>query len=76
MWTSRDLVLRVVAGGETTVAQKGTIMKYTMVLSADTSDRTLWVDMGWPACDERLVTVAEASAHRVGGAAAQRLDVR
>lgn len=51
-------------------------MKSTMVLSADTSDRTLWVDMGWPACDERLVTVAEASAHRVGGAAAQRLDVR
>ena len=76
MWTSRDLVVRVVAGGETTVAQKGTIMKSTMVLSTDTSGRTLWVDMGWPACDERLVTVAEANAHRVGGAASQLLDVR
>ena len=57
-----------VAGGETTVAQKGTIMKSTMVLSTDTSGRTLRVDMGWPARDERLVTVAEANAHRVGGA--------
>jgi uncharacterized membrane protein len=49
-----------VAGGATTVAQKATIMKSTMVLSTDTSGRTLRVDMGWPACDERLVTVAEA----------------
>jgi hypothetical protein len=57
-----------VAGGETTVAQKGTIMKSTMVLSTDTSGRTLRVDIGWPARDERLVTVAEANAHRVGRA--------
>jgi hypothetical protein len=57
-----------VAGDETTVAQKGTIMKATMVLSTDTSGRTLRADMGWPARDERLVTVAEANAHRVGGA--------
>jgi hypothetical protein len=65
-----------VAGGETTVAQKVTIMKSTMVLSADTLGRTLWVDMGWPACDERLVTVPEANAHRVGGATSQLPDVR
>jgi len=57
-----------VASGETTVAQKATIMNSTMVLSADTSGRTLRVDMGWPARDERLVTVAEANAHRVVGA--------
>jgi hypothetical protein len=37
-------------------------MNSTMVLGTDTSGRTLWVDMGWPACDERLVTVAEATA--------------
>jgi hypothetical protein len=43
-------------------------MKSTMVLSTGTSGRTLRVDMGWPARDERLVTVAEANAHRVGGA--------
>jgi hypothetical protein len=60
-----------VAGGETTVAQKATIMKSTMVLSTDTSGRTLRVDMGWPACDERLVNIAEADAHRVGGATSQ-----
>jgi hypothetical protein len=35
-------------------------MKSTMVLRTDTSGRTLRVDMGWPACDERLVTVAKA----------------
>ena len=57
-----------VAGGETTVTQKGTIVKSTMVLSTDTSGRTLRVDIGWPARDERLVTVAEANAHRVGRA--------
>ena len=37
-------------------------MNSTMVLGTDTSGRTLWVDIGWPACDERLVTVAEATA--------------
>jgi hypothetical protein len=51
-------------------------MNSTMVLSMDASGRTLWVDMGWPACDERLVTVAEANAHRVGGATTQLPDVR
>ena len=65
-----------VAGGETTVAQKATIMKSTMALSTDTSGRALWVDIGWPARDERLVTVAEANAHRVGGATSQLPDVR
>ena len=49
-----------VAGGETTAALKGTTMKSTMVLSTDISRRTPRVDMGWPACDERLVTSAEA----------------
>jgi len=76
MCITRDLVLKVVAGGQATVAQKGTIMKSTMVLSVDTSDRRLWVDTGWPACDERLVTVAEAIAYRVGGANAQSPDLR
>jgi hypothetical protein len=65
-----------VAGGETTVLQKGTIMNSTVVLSTDTSGRTLGVDVGWPACDERLVTVAEANAHGVGGATFQLPDVR
>jgi hypothetical protein len=50
------------------IAQKGTIMNSTLVLRTDASRRTLWVGVGWPACDERLVTVAEAHAHRVGGA--------
>ena len=50
------------------IAQKGTIMNSTMVLRTGTPRRTLWVDVGWPACDERLVTVAEADAHRVSGA--------
>jgi hypothetical protein len=58
-----------------TVAQK-TTMKSMMVLRTDTSDRRLWVDMGWPACDERLVTVAEAIAHRVGGATSESPDDR
>ena len=26
--------------------------------------RTVWVDVGWPACDERLATVEEANALR------------
>ena len=65
-----------VAGGETTVAQKGTIMNSTMLLSTDTLGRTLRVDMGSPACNERLVTVAEANALRVGGATTQLPDVR
>ena len=60
-----------VAGGETTAALKGTTMKSTMVLSTDISRRTPRVDMGWPACDERLVTVAEATAHTVGGATSE-----
>jgi len=43
-------------------------MNSTMVLRTGTSRRTLWVDVGWPACEERLATVAEADAHRVSGA--------
>ena len=50
------------------IAQKGTIMNSTMVLWTDISRRTLWVDVGSPACHERLVTLADAHAHRVGGA--------
>jgi hypothetical protein len=46
------------------------------MLSTDTSGRTLWVDIGRLACDERLVTVAEANAHTVGGATSQLPDVR
>ena len=45
-----------------TPRKKGTIMNSTMVLSTDTSGRTPRVDIGWPACDERLVSVAEATA--------------
>jgi len=43
-------------------------MNSTMVLWTDISRRTLWVDVGSPACHERLVTLADAHAHRVGGA--------
>jgi hypothetical protein len=64
-----------VAGGATTVAQKATIMKSTMVLSTDTSGRTLRVDMGWPACDERLVTVAEAQCAQGRWSTSQLPDV-
>jgi hypothetical protein len=38
--------------------------------------RTLWVDMGWPACEERLATAAEANAHRAGGVTSLSLDVQ
>ncbi|HZE17146.1 MAG TPA: hypothetical protein VE197_16410 [Mycobacterium sp.] len=41
-------------------------MNSTMVEGTDTAGRRLWADWGWPACDERLVTVAEAIARRVG----------
>ena len=45
--------------GSVTPRKKGTIMNSTKVLSTDTSGRTPRVDIGWPARDERLVTVAE-----------------
>jgi len=48
--------------GSVTPRKKGTIMNSTKVLSTDTSGRTPRVDIGWPACDERLVSVAEATA--------------
>jgi hypothetical protein len=51
-------------------------MKSTMVPTSDSWVRPVRVDMGWPACDERLVTVAEAVAHRVGGASSQLPVVR
>jgi hypothetical protein len=51
-----------------TKAKKGTLMNSTTVVGTDTTGRTLWVEMGWPGCDERLVTVAEANTHRVGDA--------
>ena len=65
-----------VTGGETTAAQEGTIMNSTIVLSTDTSGRTPWVDMGWPACDERLVTVAEVKAPSVGAATTRLPDLQ
>ena len=51
-------------------------MKSTMVLTSDSWGRPVWVDTGWPACDERLVTVAGAIAHRVGGVTSELSDVR
>jgi hypothetical protein len=51
---------RRVTCDEATVAKEGTIMKSTMVPTSDSWVRPVRVDMGWPACDERLVTVAGA----------------
>jgi hypothetical protein len=51
-------------------------MNSTMVVGTDTLGRTLWVDMGWRACDERLVAVAEANTLRVGGASTRLPDVQ
>ena len=62
---------RVSPGGEATEAQKGTLMNSTMVEGTDTAGRRLWADLGWPACNERLVTVVEAIARRVGDATTQ-----
>lgn len=56
--------------------RRETNVNSTTVLGMDTLGRTLWVDMGWPACDERLVTVAGANALRVGSATTQLPDVR
>jgi hypothetical protein len=67
---------RRVTCNEATVAKEGTIMKSTVVLTSDSLARPVRVDMGWPACDERLVTVAEAITHRVDGATSQIPDVR
>ena len=65
-----------VARNEATVANEGTTMKSTVMLTSDSWARPVRVDMGWPACDERLVTVAEAIAHRVAGVTSQLPDVR
>jgi hypothetical protein len=46
------------------------------VVGTDTLGRTLWVDMGWPACDERLLTVAEAKAPSVGAATTRLPDLQ
>ena len=43
-------------------------MKSTMVLTSDSWGRPVWVDMGWRACDERLVAVAAEIEHGVGDA--------
>jgi hypothetical protein len=51
-------------------------MKSTMAVDTDTAGRTLWADLRWPARDERLVTVTEAIAGRVGDAITQLPDVR
>jgi hypothetical protein len=40
-------------------------MKSTLVLTSDALGRPDWADIGWPACDERLVTFAEANARRI-----------
>jgi hypothetical protein len=31
----------------------------SMVLTTDARGRSVWADVGWPACDERLVTVTD-----------------
>jgi hypothetical protein len=72
----RGWLHRWVTGREATAAKEGTSMKSTMVPTSDSWVRPVLVDMGWPACDERLVTVAEAVAHRVGGATSQLPVVR
>jgi hypothetical protein len=51
-------------------------MKSTMVLTSASCGGAVWVDIGWPACDERLVTVAGAIAGRVGAATSQLPVVR
>jgi hypothetical protein len=51
-------------------------MKSTIILTSDSGGHPVWVDMGWPASDERLVTAAAAMASGVGGATSQLPDVR
>ena len=34
-------------------------MKSTMVLTTNPRGRPAWADVGWPACDERLVTLTD-----------------
>lgn len=41
-------------------------MKSTRVLTSDALGRLVWADISWPACDERLVTFAEANARGIG----------
>ncbi|OBF92118.1 hypothetical protein A5791_14075 [Mycobacterium sp. 852002-51163_SCH5372311] len=72
MRTIRDLMVRVSPVAIRPPRRRGTINKSTLVLSTDASGRTLWVDIGWQACDERLVTIAEANALRIG--ACRRFD--
>ena len=67
---------RGVAGGQSTVAQKGTLMDSMPVLRTDSFGRGLWGDLGWPAREERLVTVAEAIAYGIGGASQHVTDER
>jgi hypothetical protein len=67
MRTIRDLMVRVSPVAIRPARSRGTIAKSTLVSRTDTSGRTLRLDIGWRACDERLVTVAEANALRVGG---------
>ena len=67
MRTIRDLMVRVSPVAMRPSRRRGMANESTMVLRTDSSGRTLWVDIGWRACDERLVTVTEANALRVGG---------
>jgi hypothetical protein len=70
MRTIRDLMVKVSPLAIRPSRSRGTIAKstiVTMVSRTDTSGRTPRLAIGWRACDERLVTVAEANALRVGG---------
>jgi hypothetical protein len=67
MQTIRDLMVRVSPAAIRPSRRSRTIVKSTLVLRTDASGHSLWVDVGWQACDERLVTGAEAEALRVGG---------
>ncbi|OBA82643.1 hypothetical protein A9W99_11050 [Mycobacterium sp. 1164966.3] len=60
----RDLMVRV---SPVAIRPPRRKVKSTMIPRTDTSGRTLWVDIGWQACDERLITVAEVNALRVRG---------
>jgi hypothetical protein len=62
MRTIRDLVVKVSPVTIRPSRRRETITRSTLVLRTDTLGRTMWVDIGWQACDERLVSVAEAKA--------------
>lgn len=67
MRTIRDLVLRVSPVAIRPGRRRETITRSTLVLRTDSSGRAMWVDIGWQACDERLVSLAEAKTLGAGG---------